>query len=87
MKLVEDLVTAPWQVVGAMEVSDSQWDHWKKLFNDIANLHVPMKEARVGSKSLLWIIRKIRVLMRARTYHLTKVKKNRKLEDWAKFKT
>ena len=57
------------------------------MFNDIVDLHVPMKEARVRSKSLLWIIRKICVLMRARTYHLRKVKKNRKFKDWAKFKT
>lgn len=39
------------------------------------------------SKSLPWISREIWVLMRARTYHLTKAKKSRKFEDWAKFKS
>ena len=46
-----------------------------------------MKKARVRSKSLPWISREIQVLMQARTYHLTKANKNRKLEYWAKFKS
>ena len=61
---MNDLVTPPWQVMDAMDDVDSQ------LFNDIVDLHVPMKKARVRSKSLPWISREIRVLMRARTYHL-----------------
>ena len=46
-----------------IENVDSQWDYWKKLFNDIVVLDVPMKKARVHSKSLPWISREIRVLI------------------------
>ena len=59
----------------------------EELLNNIVDLHVPMKKARVRSKSLPRTSREIRVLMRVRTYHLTKAKKSRKLEDWAKFKS
>ena len=36
-KLIEDLVTAQWQVKDAVKDVDSQWDYWK-LFNDIVDL-------------------------------------------------
>ena len=45
-----------------IENVDSQWDYWK-LFNDIVDLHVPMKKARGHSKSLPWISREIQVLI------------------------
>lgn len=62
--MIEDLVTAQWQVMrmDTIENVDSQWDYWK-LFNDIVDLHVPMKKARVHSKSLPWISREIQVLI------------------------
>ena len=77
-KLISDLDAAPWSVMDALEDVDCQWDFWKKLFYEIVDLHVPMK-ARVRMKSLPWISREIWVLMRARSYHLTKAKKSRKL--------
>ena len=38
-------------------------------------------------KSLPWISREIRVLMRARLYYLTKAKKSKRMEDWVSFKS
>ena len=78
-KLVSDLEAAPWLVMDALEDIDCQWDYWKKLFNEIVDLHVPMKKARVRMKSLPWISWEIQVLMRARTYHLTKAKKSKRM--------
>ena len=57
------------------------------LEDEIVDLHVPMKKARVRMKSLPWISREIRVLMRARTYHLTKAKRSKRMEDWVRFKS
>ena len=57
------------------------------MFNEIVDLHVPMKKARVRMKSLPWISREIRVLMRARSYYLTKAKKSKRMEDWVSFKS
>ena len=44
-KLISDLDTAPWSVMDALEDVDCQWDFWKRLFNEIVDLHVPMKKA------------------------------------------
>ena len=86
-KLVDDLDAAPWQVMEAMDDIDSQWDYWKELFNAIVDAHVPTTKARVRNKSLPWINREIRVMMKARTYYLTKARKSGKVEDWVKFKS
>ena len=56
------------------------------MFNDIVSLHVPSKKARVRKKTLPWITRDIRVMMRARSFYYTKAKKSRRVEDWEQFK-
>ena len=81
-----DLQSDPWQVKDSLEDVDSQWDYWKKMFNDIVGLHVPSKKARVRKKTLPWITRDIRVMMRARSFYYTKAKKSRRVEDWEQFK-
>lgn len=86
-KLVLDLDTAPWQVMGALKDVDSQWSYWKKLFNEVVDSHVPVKKVRVQMKSLPWITMEVWVLMRVRTYHLTKVKKSMGKEDWIRCKS
>ena len=85
-ELVMDLQSAPWQVMDSLEDVDSQWDYWKKMFNDIVGFHVPSKKARVRKKTLPWITRDIRVMMRARSFYYTKAKKSRRVEDWEQFK-
>lgn len=85
-KLVADLSSAPWQVMDSLDDMDSKWHYWKKLFSEIVDTHIPLKKARVRRKSLPWITREIRVLMRARNYLCTKAKKNRKAEDWEQYK-
>ena len=62
---VGDLHSAPWHVMDSLEDVDSQWDYWKKTFNKIVDSHVPSKKARVQRKTLSWITRNIRVMMRA----------------------
>ena len=51
-KLVSDLDAAPWSLMDALEDIDCRWDYWKKLFNKIVDLHVPMKKAKMCMKSL-----------------------------------
>ena len=85
-KLLEDLGTAPWHVMDTLEDMDGRWEYWKQLFDEIVNLHIPTKKARVRRKTLPWITQDIRALMRTRSYFLTKAKKSRKAEDWEKFR-
>lgn len=66
--LVDDLDSAPWNVMDSVEDVDSQCNYWKKLFEEIAESHAPTKKARVKRKSLPWINREIRAMMRARSY-------------------
>ena len=84
--LVEDLDSAPWNVMDSLEDVDSRWAYWKKLFEEIVESHAPTKKARVKRKSLPWISREIHAMMRARSYSFNKTKKSRKVEDWEKFK-
>ena len=45
-----------------------------------------LKKARVRTKTLPWITRELRVLMRARNYHCNKAKKSGSEEDWKHYK-
>ena len=85
--LIGDLKSAPWQVMESMTDIGDRWEYWKQLFWEIVDSHIPLKRARVRSKSLPWITHGIRALMRARSYFSTKAKKSRKDEDWEKYKS
>ena len=74
-RLVAELDAAPWQVMDTLDDMDSKWDYWKMLFWKIVDFHVPLKKARVRVKTLPWITRELRVLMRTRNYHCKKAKK------------
>ena len=54
-RLLEDLDSAPWQVMETMEDMDDWWKYWKQLFGEIVVMHVPTKRARVKKKTLPWI--------------------------------
>ena len=84
--IVADLQRAPWQVMETFESIDDKWDYWKSLFFSIIDAHIPLKKARVRKKSLPWITRDIRALMRARNYHCCKAKKTGKEDDWQQYK-
>ena len=79
---MEDLDSAPWQVMETMEDMDDRFEYWKQLFDKIVASHVPTKRARVKKKTRPWITSDIRALMRARNYFGTKAKKSKKAEDW-----
>ena len=40
-RLLEDLDSAPWQVMETMEDMDDRWEYWKRLFDKIVASHVP----------------------------------------------
>ena len=87
-RLVAELDAAPWHdgVMEALDDMDSKWDYWKMLFWKIVDSHVPLKKARVRVKTLPWITRELRVLMRTRNYHCKKAKKTGSEEDWKHYK-
>ena len=85
-RLVAELDVAPWQVMDALDDMDSKWDYWKMLFWKIVDSHVHLKKARVRVKTLPWITREQRVLMRTRNYHCKKAKKTGSEEDWKHYK-
>ena len=87
--LIEDLRSAPWQVMDSMMDITDRWEFWKQLIWEIIDSHIPLKRARVRSKSLPWINHDIRALMRARSYYATKARKARKskeAEDWEQYR-
>ena len=45
-----------------------------------------VKKARVRAKTLPWIGKEVRKLMKARTYYCTKAKKSKKVEDWEQYR-
>ena len=46
--------SAPWQVMESMTDIGDRWEYWKQLFWEIVDSHIPLKRARVRSKSLPW---------------------------------
>ena len=85
--LIGDLKSAPWQAMDSMNDIGNRCEYWKQLLWEIVDSHIPLKRARVRSKSLPWITHGVRALMRARSYFSTKAKKSRKVEDWEKYKS
>ena len=49
-------------------------------------LYAPLKKARVRTKTLPWITRELRVLMKARNYHCNKAKTSGSEEDWKHYR-
>ena len=84
--LIEELRSAPWQVMDSMMDISDRWEFWKQLFWEIIDSHIPLKRARVRSKSLPWINHDIRALMRARSYYATMARKSKEAEDWEQYR-
>ena len=76
----------PWSGMDTFDDVDSHWEYWRSLFTQIVDLHIPVKKARVRAKTLPWIGKEVRKLMKARTYYCTKAKKSKKVEDWEQYR-
>ena len=86
-KLLQELKAAPWHIMDRFPSMNSKWEFWKATFLNIVDANIPLVKTRVRDKSMPWISREIRMLMRKRSYQCTKAKKSKKAEDWARYKT
>ena len=78
-KLVEDLLNAPWGWVNDCVSIDGKWECWKKIIFDVLDNHVPFRKVRPRAFTLPWIDADIHKLMRARSYHLSKAQRSKKI--------
>ena len=71
----EDFIAAlqnvPWYTAYLYEDSDDIWEHWWKLYNDVLDLHAPLKK-----KQIRWITPEITREMSPRNRLFKQYKKN-----------
>ena len=71
----EDFIAAlqnvPWYTAYLYEDSDDIWEHWSKLYNDVLELHAPLKK-----KQIRWITPEITREMSPRNRLFKQYKKN-----------
>ena len=84
--LLTDLEEAPWSLLNSCEDVNEMWECWKQLFFHVLDSHAPKKSVRVREHNLPWISAEIRVLLRTRTYFLTKAHRTNDPDDWRKYR-
>ena len=84
-KFFDDLKKAPWSSIECFNDPSDALDMWYKIYNDIIDTHIPLREKRVKSISLpQWLSRELLSSIRTRN-RLKKLAKNR--EQWCEYKS
>lgn len=86
--LLSDLQLVPWQVIETFEDIDDCYHTWSTLFNEILDLHCPVKKTRVSArnKRQSWYNDEVDASRTARDEaHLTAIKTNKE-SDWQRYK-
>ena len=84
-KLIEQLHEAPLST-SSLDI-DERWHHWKSVFLDVIEKHIPMVKYRVRRDSLPLVDANIRHLMRKRNRLRKKANYSRDPELWNQYKT
>jgi DNA polymerase II small subunit/DNA polymerase delta subunit B len=66
---IGDLARMPWHVINQHNNPKECWRAWKSFFNEILNIHAPIRHKRVKGNSVPWITPEIKCMMRNRDYH------------------
>lgn len=81
----EDFIAAlqnvPWYTAYLYEDSDDIWEHWSKLYNDVLELHAPLKK-----KQIRWITPEITREMSPRNRLFKQYKKNPTSHSWQSYR-
>ena len=92
-KFQGDLDRVPWDGIGAIDTDpDSALDTFEKLFNEVVDIHAPLKERRVKSyKQPPWMSQDILSAMKKRDLLLKKAiftcgKEQRNTEEWSQYR-
>ena len=73
-----DIARAPFQVCEVFDDPTDVYYAWNLLFTELCNEHAPLKQIKVRSNSLPWIIKEIRITLNQRYKTL---KRARQLND------
>ena len=83
----------PWDGIGAIDTDpDSALDTFEKIFNEVVDIHAPLKERRVKSyKQPPWMSQDILSAMKKRDLLLKKAiftcgKEQRNTEEWSQYR-
>ena len=86
-KFVDDLSKAPWDTAFVFEDTEDIVGSWYKIFTDILDSHIPVKEKRVKkSAQPIWFTSEINEAMKKRDKLLKKARISESSADWATFK-
>ena len=86
-KLVNELRDAPWDAAFVFEDTDDIVDSWYKIFTDVLDSQIPVKEKRVKNRAQpIWFTTEINEHIRKRDKLLKKARISASPDDWATFK-
>ncbi|CAB3986869.1 Hypothetical predicted protein [Paramuricea clavata] len=82
---IGDLTRMPWHVINQYNNPNEGWRVWKSFFNEILNIHAPIRHKRVKGNSVPWITPEIKCMMRNRDYHKKYAIKHSSQPHWESF--
>ena len=86
-KFVDDLSKAPWDTAFVFEDTEDIVDSWYKIFSDILDSHIPVKEKRVKNCAQpVWFDSEINETLKKRDKLLKQATISESPADWATFK-
>ena len=84
--LKSDLHLVPWSTIDVFDDVDYALSAFESLFNDVWDLHAPMKTVRRRHKVVPWISKDINALRRNRDHHYQKFLRNKSDINWVHYK-
>ncbi len=79
---IDSIKNVNWDLVTNCTDVDQAWMIWKHLFNEVCNLHAPIKQKRVSTSLPEWINSDYIKLSKDRDYYYAKAHKTNDDEDW-----
>ena len=76
----------PWNILEMELNPEESWNSFKDLFKTVADNHAPVNIRRVRGRSLPWIIREVKDLMKERDYYHKKAIKTNQEVYWSSYK-
>jgi exonuclease III len=81
-----DLSYVPWDILEMEPNPEEAWNSFKDLFKTVADSHAPVSTRRVRGRSLPWITREVKNLMKERDYYHKKAMKTNQEIYWSNYK-
>ena len=81
-----DLSYVPWDILEMELNPEEAWNSFKDLFKSVADNHAPVNIRRVRGRSLPWITREVKDIMKERDYYHKKAIKTNQEVYWSSYK-